>query len=423
MEILTKIGVTMTVLDLFAGAGGLSEGFRKVGFDFVGHVEMDKNASMTLRVRNAYYHLKKNNKLNVYYDYLLNKIDRDELLSYDLSYDNVINSTIGSDTYSSIVKKINSRMNKANISDIDVIIGGVPCQSYSIANLNKDKDTDSRNFLYRFYVRFLRQFKPKLCVIENVPGIITVNDGKYYRDIQRLMNDAGYNVTYKKLVASDYGVLQDRKRIIIVGWLKKYNLDYPMPDKISNTYTINDVLRDLPSLDNGAAIEGINEYIEEPNDYLIRQHIRDKGFNILTQHQSRKINSTNYNLYIEALKLWNSTKRNLNYNTLALERPTLCTYKIPTLFPYRFKVVVREKPACHTLTAHMATDGHNYIHPDIKQVRSLSIRESARLQSFPDDFHFEGSMTSKFKQIGNAVPPLMAAQIASKIKAILTKIE
>ncbi len=165
-------------------------------------------------------------------------------------------------------------------------------------------------------------------------------------------------------------------------------------------------------------IEGQGKYRTETNEYLQMAKIREDGFDILTQHETRMHNERDLEIYKEAILAWGKGKR-LCYAELAKRRPELITHKNTHSFTNRFNVIKANKKASHTILAHIAMDGHYYIHPDIKQLRSLSVREAARLQSFPDDFYFEGPRTSQFRQIGNAVPPKMAEQIAKEIKKIL----
>ena len=145
------------------------------------------------------------------------------------------------------------------------------------------------------------------------------------------------------------------------------------------------------------------------------------GLSVLTQHCARPHTTQDLKIYRIAVERWNKGKERLHYTDLP---STLRTHRNTTSFLDRFKVVAADQPCSHTVVAHIARDGHHYIHPDVKQNRSLSVREAARLQSFPDDFYFEGvkvdsPRTAAFKQIGNAVPPLMAESIAKAIKARL----
>lgn len=417
----------MVVLDLFSGAGGLSEGFFRVGATFVGHVEADKHACNTLRTHTAYWNLKQNNKLDIYYQYLLKEISRDELwtIAGVSASKDVIDTEIGDNTFKSITKTVRDNLKNKNVKKVDLIIGGPPCQAYSIVGRARMKDSvacDPRNYLYKYYVRFLEEFQPKMFVFENVPGILSASNGQHFQDIKNAVAKAGYHMEPRELIASDYGVLQDRKRIIIIGWKKnkrqKY-YKYPEFEKIENKYLVKDALEDLPKTKPDNVIEGKGLYKSKPSSYLIEANIRDENFNILTQHETRMHNERDLEIYKEAINTWNKDKKRLCYKELAQRRPELCTHKNKTSFTNRFNVIKADQKASHTILAHMAMDGHYYIHPDIKQLRSLSVREAARLQSFPDDFYFEGPRSSQFRQIGNAVPPKMAEQIAKKIKEIL----
>ncbi len=417
----------MVILDLFSGAGGLSEGFFRTDATFVGHVEADKHACDTLKTRTAYWNLKKQNKLNIYYNYLLKKINRDKLWEISGVSDSkdVINTKIGDDTFSEIVTTVKENLQKKKKKNIDLIIGGPPCQAYSIvgrARMKEKVSCDPRNLLYQYYVRFLKEFQPKMFVFENVPGLRTAGGGQYFQDLKKALDSAGYHIELDELIASDYGVLQNRKRIIIIGWRKtkeKKEYSYPAFEKIENKYLVKDVLDDLPKTRPAKMIEGQGKYRTETNEYLQMAKIREDGFDILTQHETRMHNERDLEIYKEAIKSWHKNKKRLCYAELAKRRPELITHKNTHSFTNRFNVIKANEKASHTILAHMAMDGHYYIHPDIKQLRSLSVREAARLQSFPDDFYFEGPRTAQFRQIGNAVPPKMAEQIAKGIKKIL----
>lgn len=418
----------MVILDLFSGAGGLSEGFFRVNSTFVGHVEADSNACKTLKTRTAYWNLKKANKLNIYNDYLLKKISTNELLERAnlSSSDDVINVAISDETFNGIVKRVRKNMKNKNIKKVDLIIGGPPCQAYSVVGRARMKEKvvdDPRNFLYKYYVRFLEKFQPKMFIFENVPGILSASNGEHFSNIKTAISKAGYHMELKELIASDYGVLQDRKRIIIVGWKKnkkkKNKYEYPEFEKIENLYTVSEVLKDLPEIEPGTSKEGKGLYKDKTNDYLVASNIREDGFDILTQHITRPHNEQDRKIYEIAITKWNEQKKRLNYRELSEENPELISHKNITSFTNRFNVIKADEKASHTILAHMAMDGHYYIHPDINQIRSLSVREAARLQSFPDDFYFEGPRTSIFRQIGNAVPPKMAEQIAKKIKELI----
>ncbi len=403
----------MNFIDLFAGAGGLSEGFVKAGFEPIAHVEMDAHACKTLETRNYYYSLKKANKLQVYYDYLLGNISHKDLSESVLNrLDNVINASIGDDN-TSIFNRIDE-LTKGR--EVDLIIGGPPCQAYSVVGrhrINKLEADDPRNLLYRQYARFLKKYNPKVFVFENVLGILSAEEGRYFNNIKVYFRTLGYELESRVLNTSDYGVLQNRKRVIIIGWKKGSDFSYPELIAESNPYTVADILEDLAYLKPGDQ-NNITKYASDTNEYLEKSAIRN-GADFVTQHVARTHNDRDLEIYKIAIDKWLNGKERLKYGDLP-ER--LKTHKNQNSFVDRFKVVDINSYS-HTVLAHIAKDGHYYIYPSTEQVRSLSVREAARIQSFPDDYYFEGGRSAAFKQIGNAVPPLMALKIAEEIKRVL----
>lgn len=403
----------MNFIDLFAGAGGLSEGFVKAGFEPIAHVEMDAHACKTLETRNYYYSLKKANKLQVYYDYLLGNISHKDLSESVLNrLDNVINASIGDDN-TSIFDRIDE-LTKGR--EVDLIIGGPPCQAYSVVGrhrINKLEADDPRNLLYRQYARFLKKYNPKVFVFENVLGILSAEEGRYFNNIKVYFRTLGYELESRVLNTSDYGVLQNRKRVIIIGWKKGSDFSYPELIAESNPYTVADILEDLAYLKPGDQ-NNITNYASDTNEYLEKSAIRN-GADFVTQHVARTHNDRDLEIYKIAIDKWLNGKERLKYGDLP-ER--LKTHKNQNSFVDRFKVVDINSYS-HTVLAHIAKDGHYYIYPSTEQVRSLSVREAARIQSFPDDYYFEGGRSAAFKQIGNAVPPLMALKIAEEIKRVL----
>lgn len=400
----------MNCIDLFAGAGGLSEGFIRKGFKFFAHVEMDYAASLTLKTRQAYYFLKRNNRLNIYNNYISGQISRDEFYSMIPSrvFKTIINKEINSETIEDIFRIIDeNRKGK----DVDIIIGGPPCQAYSVIGRSRDPNgmaKDKRNYLYKEYIKFLNRYSPKLFVFENVTGLLSAQKGKIFEDMKKEFLKAGYKVDYKILNAKDFGVLENRKRIILMGWKKDIDFSYPEFNEINNNYTIKDIFNDLQVI--GAGEEG-NLYIKDINTYLKKSKIRTDN-DILTQHISRPNNKRDLEIYRLYVEYFNNNKVKCKYNELPTE---LITHKNKDSFLDRYNIVSYEGIS-HTVVAHIAKDGHYYIHPDINQNRSITVREAARIQSFPDNYYFESSRTTAFRQIGNAVPPLMAEKIAKKIK-------
>lgn len=408
----------LNFIDLFAGAGGLSEGFIRNGFNPIAHVEMNMDACNTLRTRTAYHWLNNNNKIGIYHDYLLSDNKNKEDLWATVP-ENIINSVINKEISDDSLQFIFNKIDKELLNkQVDLIIGGPPCQAYSIVGrARKDMSDDPRNHLYRHYIKFLDKYKPKMFVFENVPGILSAKNGIHFENILKEVKHAGYEVSLPPknyLNAKDFGVLQDRKRVIIIGWRKELNLSYPKFDCIDNNFNISkDLFYDLPKIQNGQGTLNAVEYVEPINYYLQKTKIRDDlGF--VTQHIARPNNENDLEIYRIAVDEWNKGKR-LNYAILPKE---LIKHSNTESFTNRFQVV-NGNGVSHTIVAHIAMDGHYYIHPDLGQNRSITVREAARIQSFPDNYFFEGSRTLAFKQIGNAVPPLMAEGIANKIKEML----
>ena len=403
----------MNFIDLFAGASGMSEGFVKAGFTPISHIEMNKEACDTIKTRAAYHFLKSKNKLDLYYSYIKKEISAKDFFKEipQKVIDSVINIEINDETISSIFERI--KKNNKNLK-VDLIIGGPPCQAYSLLRRHQeDIENDPRNKLYIQYGRFLREFKPKAFVFENVPGLLTANKGEHFKNLKAYFRRLGYEVYHDTLTASDFGVVQARKRIIIVGWKKENDFGFPEFEKVIKEYTVNDAFYDLPKLKPGEGFLTTN-YTESKNEYLQKFELRN-GVDFVTQHISRPHNDRDLAIYKTAIEKWNKGKERLRYPDLP---DNLKTHKNETSFTDRYKVVDGTSVS-HTVVAHIAKDGHYYIHPDEKQCRSISVREAARLQSFPDDFYFEGSRSAAFKQIGNAVPPLMANAIAKKMKELL----
>lgn len=409
-------------LDLFAGAGGLSEGFVRAGYEPVAHVEMDVAACFTLKTRMAYHWLRSNGKLSIYNQYLNGKFSRDKFYSYvpDYVLNSVLNYEISDENLDAIFADIDKILGD---SSLDLIVGGPPCQAYSIAGRSRSETKmigDKRNYLYKLYAEFLRKYKPTCFVFENVLGLLSAKDedGTLHLDnMCALFNECGYETDFRRLCAADYGVLQNRKRIILIGIRKDLEFSYPDIKTVANEFTVNEVLCDLPKLKAGKGKVSPVPTAHYTGRYLYESGIKEFDLEPVTFHQARPNTEQDLAIYRLAVEAWNNGHTRISYTDLPDE---LQTHKNTTSFLDRFKVVASDLPFSQTIVAHIARDGHYFIHPDIEQNRSITPREAARIQTFPDNYYFESksgkpSRTLAYKQIGNAVPVRLAYCIANAL--------
>lgn len=405
----------MNIIDLFSGAGGLTEGFRDQ-FNIVGHVEKEYAACETLKLRDAFYYLEQNDLLDIYFQFLSGRVREDDI--FDLIPEVVLNKTINAeisdDTLRDIFKKIDADLNNQSVIGI---IGGPPCQAYSTIGRARNaakKSTDERIFLYKYYIDFLKKYKPIFFVFENVRGLLSFRDANnelLFPKMQHEFKEAGYNLEYRIINAADYGVPQVRERVIIFGAKVDYS-DFPakffknLASMKKRRMTVKEALAGLPKLHAG---ETKNIYAKETSS--LAEEIYRKNRSVpLTENVSRPNNDNDLKIYKIVAKARQNGK-NIRYNELD---DSLLTHKNTNEFLDRYKALSWDLPA-HTIVAHIAKDGHHFIHPDPEQNRSITVREAARLQGFPDDYYFEKSRTAAFTQIGNAVPPILSKKIAKAV--------
>ena len=412
---------SLIYIDLFAGGGGLSEGFIQEGFEPVAHVESDVAACNTLRTRMAYHSLIEVGREDLYADYLAGEISRDQL--YDSVpqkvNESVINEEISPDSLGRIYNRVDSLLGGRKL---DVIVGGPPCQAYSVVGRARDPGRmveDARNHLYKCYAEFLMKYRPKRFVFENVAGILSAKNREgqgYFDSIRSLFHQIGYESAYSQLRSNDFGVLQSRKRVVLIGWLKGAGDSYPEPEQWIPNATVNEVFSDLPPIGAGEGTVLPCSLLQKESQW--REDAGISGNFPVTWHVARPHTENDLEIYRIAVRQWNKNRSRLHYSALPKH---LKTHRNKTSFTDRFKVVAADLPTSQTVVAHICKDGHYYIHPDVEQNRSITPREAARLQTFPDNYYFEGAnckpaRTHAFRQIGNAVPVLLARKIAAGVK-------
>ncbi len=421
-----EVNTVPNCLDLFAGAGGLSEGFLRAGFEPVAHIEKDVAACYTLKTRMAYKWLQKQGTPEIYHQYLSGEITRKEF--YAQAPDRVLNSILNFEISKKNLKHIFSVVDRCLEGEhLNLIIGGPPCQAYSLVGRARSATGmrgDSRNYLYILYAEFLKRYQPEYFVFENVSGLLSAKDKDghlHFDKMKACFSECGYSVEYKILNAKNYGVLQNRKRIILIGMHGNFHNFYPEIEEIHPGCLVNEVLSDLPPVNAGGGDPCLVDTLPYYGTYLYDAQIKKEDRQPVTYHWARPNTQQDLEIYRIVANEWVHNKKRINYCDLP---KYLQSHKNTKVFADRFKVVAQDLPYSQTVVAHICKDGHYYIHPT--QNRSLTPREAARLQTFPDDYYFESisgkpSRTAAFLQIGNAVPVLLAENVARALKKLLEK--
>jgi DNA (cytosine-5)-methyltransferase 1 len=406
-------------IDLFAGCGGLSEGFLQSGkYQALAHVEWEMPMVTTLRNRlvTKWNHTKDDAyKRVIHFD-----IQKTEELIKGKWSEETLNSYSSNNHELIKLKGLRGLIGKEKV---DLIIGGPPCQAYSIAGRAQDKDSmknDYRNYLFESFVKVVDEFKPEVFVFENVPGLLSaIPGGKPVTErIYEAFNEVGYEIRKPELlnksvyIASDLGVPQKRNRVILFGVKKttKISLEelYNELDKLKRKISpknVHDAIGHLP------IFKPLNKQKRVNGKNISHELVKQENVKF---HEARFHNKRD----IEIFKNWLKNEMNKSssqnkisfYNNLMGKKSNHAKYRN----------LEWDKPS-PTVVAHLYKDGLMFIHPDVNQARSITVKEAALLQSFPDDFEFIGSQGYAFKMIGNAVPPEMAKNIAvaisQKIKA------
>ncbi|HBZ35600.1 MAG TPA: DNA cytosine methyltransferase [Rikenellaceae bacterium] len=512
------------VIDLFAGPGGLAEGFssycsnEKKVFNVCLSIEKDPYAHRTLELRSFFRQFPSNDVPDAYYEYLRKEISRDQLFNKFIkeasaAKNEALHAELGSDNFPS--EKIDEKIFKAlGNTKRWILIGGPPCQAYSTVGRSRNKgiegyvpEKDNRHFLYQEYLRIISKHWPSLFVMENVKGLLSakVNGGKIFDHILQDLhnplsaleninsyenNEKRYKYKIYSLVnqtsfpfdnsqstfspsdfliqSENFGIPQTRHRLILLGI--REDLWGLLPKNLTphKQISANQVLEGLPKIRSGLSRESdtretwdkrLSEIIEghlfnEINDQ-VDQEVWDcicvalGGLDVSKKYE-RGGEFVRYNATCKYRREWfldSKLKGVCNHISKAHMPSDLHRYmyascfaevyeRSPTLpefprklwpahknvhkakrsgnFSDRFRVQLESKPAT-TIMSHISKDGHYYIHYDPAQCRSLTVREAARLQTFPDNYFFEGPRTEQYSQVGNAVPPLLAAQIAEVV--------
>ncbi len=350
----------MNVLDLFCGCGGISLGFKLAGYKIIGGVDIDEDSISTFKSNFP-------KSLSICTDLLKYS---DEKILEDFS------------------KK-----------KIEIIVGGPPCQGFSSANRWDKEKKDPRNRLFFEFLKFVKLLKPKAILIENVRGILTRDNGYAKKRIEKLLNELGYNVKYKVLNASDFGVPQNRLRAFFIAIRSDRDLDFDFNKLIKRPrVTVKEAIGELYELDQISK----NEFKEKPNNrytkYLrgINQKIYNHEIIYPAKTTQDKISNVPQggNWRDIPSKLFNNSRNNRHSSAFKRLDENECSVTIDTG------------------NAHS-----NYFHPLYNRIPT--VREAARIQSFKDSFIIKGSRTSQYRQIGNAVPPLLAKAIALNLKKTL----
>lgn len=462
------------VVDLFAGPGGLGEGFSRVedgkAFRIIISIEKDPYAIGTLRLR-AFYRawMRSHRKVPPAYLDLLASDNAEakqaalaelaKLPEWAEAHEEACHLELGKDNLR-IHSLIKDRLGKTKNW---VLIGGPPCQAYSLAGRSRMQNhdglkADHRHFLYKEYLDIIQEFEPAIFVMENVKGLNTAKvAGKpilpaILKDL-RAAGEKGYELHSLEteedalpgignddflIRAENHGVPQTRHRVIIIGVRKDLRLKPEALEK-RKLVTVEQAIDDLP------ALEGLDSG-EERKKYTLRQKgqpfVRVSGSrkclppflsnfmspmafelnDILLNHQARSHMSQDLKRYewwaTEAKRTGKSPTLHDNVPPGLLPKHQNVHDDSPMVFADRFKVQLADKPS-GTVTSHISKDGHYYIHYDPAQARSFSVREAARIQTFPDDYFFMGNRTQQYHQVGNAVPPYLAYQIGKRVWAAL----
>ena len=499
------------IIDLFAGPGGLGEGFASLKghdqqpfFEIGISIEKTEVAHRTLMLRAAFRRLRGTDHVRHYYSFIRGEIDEATFRSIPAvaaAFEHASKEArcleLGKSDETSIDAEIRAALNGQQTW---VLIGGPPCQAYSVAGRarrtnDKDFHKDEKHFLYKEYLRIIREHRPTIFVMENVKGLLSSSHAgspMFERIIADLASPAEgleYEIrSFAKRGNSDslepedylihserYGIPQSRHRVILLGVLKGTGApQHHLLEPVSTPVTVGHAIDDLPKirskLSKGDSLEAWRQAVQDAPSYMdgwgleiesamiermqssvakatststggafiaqeyrrphnpteLQQWLLDRNLGGICQHESRSHMASDLARYFFAATFaeWRKYSPRLDVFPPKLlpahhnVQPNDRAGAIP--FKDRFRVQCKNDPAT-TVVAHIAKDGHYYIHYDPEQCRSLTVREAARLQTFPDNYFFAGNRTEQYTQIGNAVPPLLAYKLATIVRSLLNE--
>lgn len=358
----------LTAIDLFCGAGGLSEGFRQAGYTVVAGNDIDAAAGLTYEATHPDA------------KFILEPIQ-------DVTVDRLCMAS------------------GLRPSELDVLLGGPPCQAYSVYNHQRGMQ-DARATLFREYLRIVEGMKPKWVVMENVTGITSIAGGSVVQSIKDELRKLGYEVECRTLRSEEYGVPQERRRLVFIGNRLGLPIDFPEPTHgpagsgLKPFTTIWDAIGDLPPLANGEK-DKIALYAAGPSNWF-QAYTREGGGEFALNHEAPRLSAIN-ELRMKHIPIggsWRDIPHELLPEGMKRAKRSDHTKRYGRMRPDGLSCTVLTKCDIHWGA---------YIHP--YQDRAISVREAARIQSFPDSFFFHGSRTEQYVQVGNAVPPILGRKI------------
>lgn len=505
-----KKDLTYPIIDLFAGPGGLGEGFSELYnsndlrvFKFVASIERDEFAYQTLLLRHFYKSYKRQDVPDDYYAYLEGRIDKEELIernstNWEHAKTTALKISLGEETHNEVQQIISDRLQS---SKKWALIGGPPCQAYSLVGRsrmmkNPEFEEDERHFLYKEYLKIIIDHRPPVFVMENVKGLLSAKvNGEFVVDkivedlrsprraIEKNKNGLKYRlyslsqsgevveeIEPKSFIvrAEEYGVPQARHRMFILGIRADIDV-VPRTLEKSEPPSVEQIISSMLKIRSSISRrkDDYDEWKEEllsvsatswipskkKEDVSVKKEIKsalekicntpmetsstkykpprvmkswyfDDRLKVATCHEARSHMVSDLHRYLYASA--HASALDISPKLRDFPEELLPTHKNVKdgcegkMFSDRFRVQVKSRFST-TITSHISKDGHYFIHYDPSQCRSLTVREAARLQTFPDNYHFEGPRTAQYHQVGNAVPPYLAVQIAEVVKEVLDK--